>query len=139
MVRALAVALLSLGACAAVYAQQSEQCFPDDQGLETRYRNLIHTIRCMQCRGQSVAESPAEQADNIKRQTCDRMREGLSDNEIRQYFADRYGDSINFRPPLKPSTWLLWGGPIVLLAVGGVAFVRILRKRMAQPLDEDLE
>jgi cytochrome c-type biogenesis protein CcmH len=93
----------------------------------------------MKCRSQSIAESPIDQADDIKRQTCQLMHEDLSDNEIRQYFADRYGDSINFRPPLKPTTWFLWGGPILLLGVGGFAFVRVVRARMSQPLDEDLE
>jgi cytochrome c-type biogenesis protein CcmH len=111
----------------------------DDPELDARYRELIHTLRCMQCQNQSIADSPAATAVDLRRQTRELMLEGLSDNEIRLYFAERYGDFINYQPPFKPSTWLLWLAPAILVAGGGFVFARIIRARMQQPLDEELE
>jgi len=110
----------------------------DDSAVDERYRDLIHTIRCMKCQNQSIAESPVDQASDLRRQVRELMLDGRSDGEIRTYLADRYGDFINYRPPLKPTTWLLWGAPALLLIGGGVVFVRILRDRLQQPLDEDI-
>ena len=110
----------------------------DDPALDARYRDLLHSIRCMQCQNQSVADSPAMTADDIRRQVRELMLDGSSDGEIRTYLAERYGDFINYQPPLKPTTWLLWGAPALLLIGGGVVFVRILRDRLQQPLDEDI-
>ena len=110
----------------------------DDPALDARYRDLIHTIRCMQCQNQSIADSPAATAVDLRRQTRDLMLEGLSDNEIRLYFAERYGDFINYQPPFKPITWLLWSAPALLVLLGGFVFSRIIRDRMQQPLDEEL-
>jgi cytochrome c-type biogenesis protein CcmH len=122
-----------------VHAQDVFQCF-DDQAREAQFRELIHTIRCMKCQNQSIAESPVDQAQDIKRQACELQRdEGFSDGQVRTWLADRYGDFINYRPPFKPTTWLLWSAPLLLLVGGGVVFARILRNRMSQPLDEDLE
>jgi len=111
----------------------------DDPALDARYRALIHTIRCMKCQNQSIAESPVDQAADLRRQVRELMVAGSSDNEIREYMAVRYGDFINYQPPLKPTTWLLWAGPLLLLLGGVVIFARVVRARMQQPLDEELE
>jgi cytochrome c-type biogenesis protein CcmH len=92
----------------------------------------------MQCQNQSIADSPAATAIDLRRQARELIQEGRTDNEIREYFAERYGDFINYQPPLKPTTWLLWGAPALLLLIGGFVFARILRGRMQQPLDEEL-
>jgi cytochrome c-type biogenesis protein CcmH len=110
----------------------------DDPELDARYRSLIHTIRCMQCQNQSIADSPAATAVDLRRQTRELIEEGLTDNEIRIYFAERYGDFINYQPPLQPTTWLLWGGPALLVVIGAFVFAGIVRRRMNQPLDEEL-
>lgn len=131
--------LAALSASVALEAAEPIGCY-QDEAREEHYREFIHTIRCMKCQNQSIAESPVDQAKDIARQVCTLMRDdGLADGEIRGYLADRYGDFINYRPPFKPTTWLLWGAPVLLLGAGGVVFVRILRARMQQPLDEDLE
>lgn len=109
----------------------------DDPELDARYRALIHTIRCMQCQNQSIADSPAATAADLRRQARELMEEGLTDNEIRVYFADRYGDFINYQPPLQPSTWLLWSAPALLVLLGAFVFAHIVRGRMRQPLDEE--
>lgn len=132
----LACALLSLGAAA--FAIDTEVAF-EDPALNARYRSLIHEIRCMKCQNQSIAESPIDQAADIRRQVRDLMRDGMSDAEIRDYLAQRYGDFINYRPPFKPTTWLLWSAPVLLILGGAIVFARILRERMQQPLDEDLD
>jgi cytochrome c-type biogenesis protein CcmH len=110
----------------------------DDPELDARYRDLIHTLRCMQCQNQSIADSPAATAVDLRRQTRELIEEGLTDNEIRVYFAERYGDFINYQPPLQPTTWLLWSAPALLVLIGAFVFARIVRRRMQQPLDEEL-
>lgn len=130
------VAFLTLGA--ALNAQQLVEGF-EDPTLDARYRELIQEIRCMKCQNQSIAESPIDQAGDIRRQVRALMADGLSDAEIRTYLAERYGDFINYRPPFKPSTWLLWSAPVLLLGGGAFVFARVLHQRMQQPLDEDLE
>jgi cytochrome c-type biogenesis protein CcmH len=129
-------AMLALGA--SLGAQEIVEGF-DDPVLDARYRDLIHEIRCMKCQNQSIAESPIDQAGDIRRQVRVLMADGMSDAEIRSYLADRYGDFINYRPPFKPSTWLLWSAPVLLLGGGAFVFARVLRERMGQPLDEDLD
>ena len=110
----------------------------DDPALDARYRDLIHSIRCMQCQNQSIAGSPALTATDLRRQVRELMLDGLSDGEIRAYLAERYGAFINYRPAFKPNTWLLWSAPGLLLIGGGFVFSRIVRNRMQQPLDEEL-
>ena len=92
----------------------------------------------MQCQNQSIAESPSVIAAGLRREVRSMMAEGRTNGEIRDYLASRYGDFINFLPPWKPSTWLLWLAPALLMLGGGVVFARVLRARMRQPM-EDLE
>lgn len=110
----------------------------EDPELNARYRDLIHTIRCMQCQNQSIAESPSVIAAGLRREVRSMMAEGRTNGEIRDYLASRYGDFINFLPPWKPSTWLLWTAPALLMLGGGFVFARVLRARMHEPM-EDLE
>jgi cytochrome c-type biogenesis protein CcmH len=65
------------------------------------------------------------------------MAEGASDEEILEYLVSRYGEFVVYRPPLQPTTWALWAGPVVLLGIGGLVFARIVKSRKDQPLDED--
>lgn len=137
MTRRVAILLMCALGASIAWAQPLEG-FADPE-LDARYRELIHSIRCMKCQNQSIAESPIDQAADLRRQVRELMAEGRSDGEIREYLAARYGDFINYRPPVKPSTWLLWAGPGLLLLGGAVVFARVLRARMQQPLDEELE
>lgn len=135
MVRRLFSAAFLLAFCVGALAQFEGF---DDPALDARYRSLIHTIRCMQCQNQSIADSPAATAVDLRRQTRELIEEGLTDNEIRIYFAERYGDFINYQPPLQPTTWLLWSAPALLVVIGAFVFGSIVRRRMNQPLDEEL-
>jgi cytochrome c-type biogenesis protein CcmH len=110
----------------------------DDPELDAEYRGLIHSLRCMLCQNQSVADSTADQAQDIRRRAYDLMAQGNSPEETREYLVSRYGDFITYKPPFKPSTWLLWAAPALFLIAGGWIFARVLQRRMQEPLDEEL-
>lgn len=129
-------AALLLGISGASLAQVEGFENPEE---DARYRDLIHSIRCMKCQNQSIAESPIDVASDLRREVREMMTEGRTDDEIRSFLISRYGDFISYQPPLKPSTWLLWAGPGLLLLGGGFVFTRIIRDRMTQPLDEELD
>jgi cytochrome c-type biogenesis protein CcmH len=130
--------LTMLVVCAAFAQVDSVEGFADAE-LDGRYRELIHSIRCMKCQNQSIAESPIDVAADLRREVRELIAEGRSDSEIRSHLAARYGDFINYLPPVKPSTWLLWAAPVLLMLGGGLIFARTLHTRMRQPLAEELE
>ncbi|MDO4449978.1 MAG: cytochrome c-type biogenesis protein CcmH [Moraxella sp.] len=84
---------------------------------ETRYKALIEELRCPKCQNQNLAGSDAPIAVDLKNQTYQMIMDGRSDTEIRQFMFDRYGDFISYKPPLRPSTWILWIFPPILLVV----------------------
>jgi cytochrome c-type biogenesis protein CcmH len=133
---ATAACLLLAYTAGVVHAIDTEEAF-DDPVMNERYRALIHEIRCMKCQNQSIADSPIDVAADLRRQVREMMASGRTDAEIKGFLASRYGDFILYQPPLKPSTWVLWGGPVALLGLGGLVFFRILRARSSQPIDED--
>jgi cytochrome c-type biogenesis protein CcmH len=108
----------------------------DDPALNARYQAMIREVRCLVCESRSIAESPSDVAQDLKRVIRDMMLDGASDQEIYDFLTDRYGDSILYRPPVQPNTWLLWSAPGILLALGAVVFVRIVRARMRAPIDD---
>ena len=100
-----------------------------DAAEEARFRALAAELRCVMCQNQSLADSNALIARDLRTQVLALMREGRSDDDIRQYLVERYSDFVLYRPPMKPSTWLLWFGPGLLLLGGGIAVARIVRAR----------
>src|SRR3954469_9271609 len=86
----------------------------DDPAMQARYDTLIRDLRCVQCRGQSIADSNVGLAADLRRQVRELMAAGKSDAEIMQYMRDRYGDYVLYNPPLNSSTWLLWSAPLLL-------------------------
>jgi cytochrome c-type biogenesis protein CcmH len=134
MTRLAALLLLSLSSVSAVCAQEAL----DDPILDERYRNLIHEIRCPKCLNESIAESKAPVAADLRREVRRLIGEGASDDEVKTFLSSRYSDFVLYRPRLSPATWALWGGPFVFLAIGGLVFWRTLKKRGNQPIDEDL-
>ncbi len=108
-----------------------------DPALETRARNLQRELRCLVCQGQSIDESNAELAGDLRRLVREQIAAGRSDGEIKSYLKARYGDFILMQPPLEPATWLLWLAPFLVLAgAGGVAWTVIVRAKKA-PKSED--
>lgn len=100
-----------------------------DPALEQRVMRLAAELRCLVCQNQSLADSHADLAIDLKNQVRSQMQAGRSDAEIREFMVARYGDFVLYRPPLKSTTALLWAGPFALLAAGGLALGFYLRRR----------
>jgi len=90
---------------------------------EQRYRLLLEELRCPKCQNQNLAGSDAGVAKDLKDRTYMLMQQGRSDDEIRAYLIERYGDFITYRPPLRAGTLLLWGGPFLLLMLAAAVLV----------------
>ena len=100
-----------------------------DNAEETRFRHLAAQLRCVMCQNQSLADSDAPIAHDLRRQVLALMREGRSDAEIKDFLVARYGEFVLYRPRMEASTWLLWLGPALLLLVGGYVVARVVRRR----------
>ncbi len=106
-----------------------------DPKLEARARDLSAQLRCMVCQNQSIDNSNAELARDLRLLVRERLKAGDSDDAIRTYLVQRYGDFILLRPPVKAETLALWGAPIVILLVGGGAIFLNSRRRRAAVLE----
>jgi cytochrome c-type biogenesis protein CcmH len=104
-----------------------------DPVAQARAVKLSETLRCLVCQNQTIADSNAELAVDLRRQVREQIAAGKSDDEIITYMTDRYGDFVLYRPPVKATTALLWGGPALLLAIGAFVLMRIMRERRAAP------
>ena len=114
IVRAMAAVLLVIGLSMSAWANIDTYQF-DNPRQEAQYRALIEEFRCPKCQNQNLAGSDAPIAQDLKQKTYDMVKDGRSDTEIRQYMNERYGDFISYKPPVRPSTWILWFFPPVLL------------------------
>ena len=102
------------------------------QAMETRARALQRQLRCLVCQGESIDESQAPLAAELRQLVREQMAEGRSDSQIKQFLVARYGDFILMEPPLQPDTYFLWLAPfVVLLGAGGVAYWVIRRSKPA--------
>ena len=108
-----------------------------DAALEQRYQALIRETRCLVCQNQTIADSNAPLASDLRRQIRQQLADGASDTDIVNYLVTRYGDFVLYRPPMKPTTWLLWSGPALLVLIGLLVFARVIYVRSRQPLDEE--
>jgi len=100
-----------------------------DPELEARARALGRQLRCLVCQNQSIDDSDAELARDIRRLVREQLLAGKSEGEIIAYLTARYGDFILLKPPVKPRTWLLWAGPFLVLATGAAGVALWLRRR----------
>lgn len=100
--------------------------------LAVRYEALLGELRCMVCQNQTLQDSHAELAQDLRDEVRRLLEKGDTDIEIRAYLVARYGDFVLYSPPLKRSTWLLWLGPFVLLVIA-IAVVVMLSRRRAPP------
>ena len=99
---------------------------------EARFRNLVSELRCVMCQNQSLADSDAMIAHDLRRQVLAMLRAGKSDAQIKDFLVARYSEFVLYRPVLEPRNWLLWFGPGLLVLVGGVVVWRIVRSRASQ-------
>lgn len=110
----------------------------DDAALDERMRVFTQQLRCLVCQNETLADSQAMLAMDLKSQIREQMKAGKSDKEILAYLTQRYGDFVLYRPPVKRSTYLLWFGPFVLLGGGLYLLFRYIRNRREQIHDEPL-
>ncbi len=101
--------------------------------LATRYDTLLEELRCMVCQNQTLQDSHAELAQDLRDEVRRLLEQGDSDVQIRDYLVARYGDFVLYRPPLKRSTWLLWLGPFALLLVALAVVIILSRRRAPAP------
>ena len=99
---------------------------------EDRFKELIAEIRCLVCQNQSLADSDAELAHDLRKEVYDLMQTGQDNTQIVDFMVARYGDFVLYNPPVKPSTYLLWYGPFVLLAIGFLFLIKTVRQRTRQ-------
>ena len=103
-----------------------------DSGEEARFHALTTSLRCVMCQNESLADSQAMIARDLRRQILDLMRQGRSDSQIRQFLVARYGEFVLYKPRFERSTWLLWAGPgLVLLGGAGAVFASVRRRKPA--------
>lgn len=134
MLRLLAFLLLAATASWA-FAKEAAPAAADP-ALEQRVMTLSAELRCLVCQNQTIADSNAPLAEDLRNQVREKMRQGISDSQIIDFMVARYGDFVLYRPPLKLTTVLLWFGPLLLLAAGFVVLLRrVLRRRPAPDLE----
>ncbi|HET7268526.1 MAG TPA: cytochrome c-type biogenesis protein [Oleiagrimonas sp.] len=102
---------------------------------EVRFQKLTEQLRCLVCQDESLAASQAKLAVQMRRIIFAQMQKGWSNEQIKQYLVERYSAYVLYKPPLKPSTWLLWFGPLVILLLGAGVVVVAVRKRRATAPD----
>jgi len=105
---------------------------------EQRIRQLSEKLRCLVCQNQTLADSNAELAQDLRQQLREQVAAGRSDDQILDYLVQRYGDFVLYEPPFKPITVLLWVGPFVLLAAAALVLVAVLRRRRRAPEEPPL-
>ncbi len=130
------VTLLLLTLTASVFAIDADKAF-DDPALQARYEAIIEEVRCLKCQNQSIKDSNAFLAADLRREIRRMLEEGKSDGEIYDFLVERYGEFALYRPRASGKTLILWLAPALLLAIGALMLARIVRRRMAMPIDAD--
>ena len=128
------IVLFTLGSPA--MAIDTDKAF-DDPELQARYEHIIEEVRCLKCQNQSIKDSNAFLAGDLRREIRRMLGEGKTDEEIYDFLVARYGEFALYRPRMSGKTLVLWIAPILLLLGGGFVLVNILRRRMAMPIDGD--
>lgn len=130
----LAAAVLAWGSAHAYTLEEFQFQSP---AQEHEFRDLIGKLRCLVCQNESLAGSQAELAQDLREEVYRMMQEGKAKDEIIEFLVARYGDFVLYQPPIKPSTYLLWFGPFLLVGVGGFLLLRALQRKRQEP-DPDL-
>lgn len=112
-----------------------------DPVVEQRLIHIAEELRCLVCQNESLAGSQADLAKDLREEVRGLIKEGKTDNEVKDFLVSRYGDFVLYRPQIKPITYLLWAGPFLLLIIGLFALIRYLKQRSRAvadaPLSED--
>jgi cytochrome c-type biogenesis protein CcmH len=105
----------------------------DNPAQEQAFRDLTGKLRCLVCQNESLAASQADLAQDLRKEVFAMMKSGKSQDEIIAFLVARYGDFVLYEPPFKPSTYLLWIGPFLLIGVGGFFLLRTLQRKKTEP------
>ena len=129
------IAAVLLAFAGAAFGQASEIAHPDP-ATEARLKALAEELRCLVCQNQTIADSTAPLAVDLRNQIRAQIKDGRSNDQIRDYMVQRYGDFVLYRPPLKATTVLLWAGPfgLLIVAIGMLAY--LIRRRRQEPTVE---
>jgi cytochrome c-type biogenesis protein CcmH len=111
----------------------------EDPALQARYEHINRELRCLVCQNQTIADSNATLAQDLRREVREMIEAGKTDAEIRDFMIERYGDFVLYRPRLTPVNFLLWGAPVLLLLLGTFVGIRIIRRQAANVDDESPE
>jgi cytochrome c-type biogenesis protein CcmH len=111
----------------------------EDAAQEARYLVLTREFRCLVCQNQNLADSDAPLAHDLRQEIYEMLQAGSSDDQIRSFLVDRYGDFVLYRPPVKANTMALWALPALLLCAGAVIVLIAVRRQKRQPATEDTE
>jgi cytochrome c-type biogenesis protein CcmH len=109
----------------------------EDTALQARFEHITKDLRCLVCQNESVADSNAQLAGDLRRQVREMLVAGKSDDAIFKFMTDRYGEFVRFNPPLEPKTLLIWGAPFIALLLCVVVVIRVVRERSRMPLDDE--
>lgn len=123
------VCLMVLALFLSLSVQAQEPLVFANQQMQDRFDALTFELRCAVCQNQSLADSDAPLAHDLRREIHSMMMAGQSDEQIKKFMVDRYGDFVLYRPPVQPNTWLLWLGPLLMLLIGGLVLVANIKKR----------
>jgi cytochrome c-type biogenesis protein CcmH len=119
-------------------AAEEARPLADNPQVEARLKTLAVELRCLVCQNQTLADSNAPLAEDLRREVREMIAKDMSDREIIDFLVQRYGDFVLYRPPWKATTTLLWLGPFLLLIAGATALVLVLRKRQKKLVDVTL-
>lgn len=136
MIRRITLVIAAILITVSVNAIDTGQAFDDPQ-MQARYERLIAEVRCVTCQNQSIKDSNAFIAADLRREIRRLMVEGKNNDEIAEFLVTRYGDFVLYRPRMSGKTLALWIAPFALFLLGGFALVRVVRHRMTMPLDDD--
>ncbi|MDE1941865.1 MAG: cytochrome c-type biogenesis protein CcmH [Betaproteobacteria bacterium] len=110
----------------------------ENEVVEQRLIKIAQEMRCLVCQNESLAGSRADLAEDLRREIRAQIRQGKTDQQVMDFMVSRYGDFVRYRPPVKPTTWLLWFGPFLLLVLGVGALALVLRHRNRAAPDSPL-
>jgi len=130
VLHALLAALLLAGSFPAL-AIDTEKAF-DDPALQARYEQINRELRCLVCQNQTIADSNATLAQDLRREVREMIAAGKTDAQIREFMIERYGDFVLYRPRMTASNFLLWAAPVLLLLLGTFIGIRYIRKQAAE-------
>ena len=110
-----------------------------DPEMQERFEKITNELRCLVCQNQTIADSNAELAQDLRKQTRQMLLDGATDEEVRTYMTERYGDFVLYRPPLNQKTMVLWFAPALLLIGGLLVMASVVRRRSADGVPEEGE